>query len=50
MGASMGWGGCMTAVITTVIDIRNDVRWLKRAVQALLDQQGLVVEPEDETD
>jgi hypothetical protein len=27
----------VTAVVTTVIDIRDDVRWLKRAVQALLD-------------
>jgi hypothetical protein len=40
----------VTAIVTTVIDIRDDVRWLKRAVQALLDQQGLVVPPDDEDD
>jgi hypothetical protein len=40
----------VTAIVTTVIDIRDDVRWLKRAVQALLDHQGLVAPPDDEDD
>jgi hypothetical protein len=40
----------VTAIVTTMIDIRDDVRWLKRAVQTLLDHQGLVVPPDDEDD
>lgn len=35
----------LTAVITTVIETRDDVKWLKRAVQALLTDRGLTVEP-----
>ncbi len=31
----------VTAIVTTVIETRDDVRWLKRAVQALLDHAGL---------
>jgi hypothetical protein len=38
----------MTAIITTVAETRDDVRWLRRAVGALLDHQGLTVEPIDE--
>lgn len=37
----------MTAIITTVIETRDDVRWLKRAVQALLTDRGLTVEPDE---
>ena len=41
----------VTAIITTVIETRDDVKWLKRAVQALLADRGLTVEPdENETD
>lgn len=32
-----------TAVISTVIETRDDVKWLKRAVQALLDHNGISV-------
>jgi hypothetical protein len=39
----------VTAVITTVVEIRDDVTWLKRAVQALLTDRNLTV-PEDESD
>ncbi len=37
----------VTAIVTTVVDTRDDLRWLKRAVQVLLDHQGLTVEPND---
>lgn len=37
----------VTAIVTTVIETRDDVRWLKRAVQALLDHAGVVVEPDE---
>ncbi len=40
----------VTAIVTTVVETRDDVRWLKRAVQALLTQQGLTVDPTDTTD
>lgn len=36
----------MTAIITTVVETRDDVRWLKRAVQALLADRGLTLKPE----
>ena len=36
----------VTAIVTTIVETRDDVRWLKRAVQALLDYQGLSVDPE----
>jgi hypothetical protein len=29
------------AIVTTVIETRDDVRWLRRAVQELLDHAGL---------
>ena len=35
----------VTAIVTTVVETRDDVRWLKRAVQVLLDHNGLTVEP-----
>jgi hypothetical protein len=38
----------MTALITTVIETRDDVRWLKRAVQALLVDGNITIEPDDE--
>jgi uncharacterized coiled-coil protein SlyX len=37
----------ITAVISTVIETRDDVKWLKRAVQALLDRNGLAAEDGD---
>lgn len=37
----------VTAIVTTVIETRDDVRWLKRAVQALLDHAGVSVEPDE---
>jgi hypothetical protein len=40
----------ITAIITTVIETRDDVKWLKRAVGVLLTSQGLSVEPDDATD
>ncbi|MGH2819905.1 MAG: hypothetical protein ACRDJ5_04545 [Actinomycetota bacterium] len=33
----------VTAIVTTVAETREDVRWLRHAVQALLDHQGLTV-------
>jgi uncharacterized coiled-coil protein SlyX len=36
----------VTAIVTTVVETRDDVRWLKRAVQVLLDHSGLTVEPD----
>jgi hypothetical protein len=38
----------VTAIITTVIETRDDVRWLKRAVQALLTDRGITIEPDDD--
>ncbi|OLM09178.1 hypothetical protein Ae707Ps1_6125c [Pseudonocardia sp. Ae707_Ps1] len=40
----------VTAIVTTVIETREDVRWLKRAVQALLDQAGITLEPDEHED
>ena len=37
----------VTAIVTTVVEIRDDVKWLKRATQALLTDRNLTV-PEDE--
>ncbi len=34
----------ITAIIGTVIETRDDVKWLKRAVQALLDHNGIGVD------
>ncbi|GAA5037815.1 hypothetical protein [Actinopolymorpha pittospori] len=36
------------AIITTVSETREDVRWLKRAVQVLLEDRGRAVPPEDD--
>jgi hypothetical protein len=38
----------MTALITTVIETRDHARWLKRAVQALLVDRNITIEPDDE--
>ena len=35
----------VTAIVPTVVETRDDVRWLKRAVQALLDHNGVTIEP-----
>ena len=40
----------ITAIVTTVVETRDDVRWLKRAVQLLLDDRGLSVNPDDTDD
>ncbi len=37
----------VTAIVTTVVETRDDVKWLKRAVQALLTDRGLTVEPDE---
>jgi len=39
----------VTAIVTTVAETHDDVKWLKRAVQVLLDHDGLAVEhdPDD---
>jgi len=36
----------VTATVTTVIETRDDARWLKHAVQALLDHAGVELEPD----
>jgi uncharacterized coiled-coil protein SlyX len=33
----------ITAIIGTVIETRDDVKWVKRAVRALLDHNGIAV-------
>jgi hypothetical protein len=38
----------VTAIVTTVVEIRDDVRWLKRAVGALLADRNLTVPEDDE--
>jgi uncharacterized coiled-coil protein SlyX len=38
------------AIVGTVIETREDVRWLKRAVQALLDHNGLQIASHTEED
>jgi uncharacterized coiled-coil protein SlyX len=38
----------VTAIVTTVIETRDDVRWLKRAVQALLAHQGINIDEASE--
>lgn len=40
----------VTAIVTTVVEIRDDVRWLKHAVQALLTHQGLTVATDETED
>jgi hypothetical protein len=37
----------VTAIVTTVVEIRDDVKWLKRAVGTLLADRNLTV-PDDE--
>jgi hypothetical protein len=36
----------VTAIVTTVVEIRIDVKWLTRAVRLLLDDRGLTVDPD----
>jgi uncharacterized coiled-coil protein SlyX len=38
----------ITAIIGTVIETRGDVKWLKRAVGALLDHNGIAVDKDTE--
>jgi len=38
----------VTAIVTTVVEIRDDVKWLKRAVGMLLADRNLIV-PEGES-
>jgi uncharacterized coiled-coil protein SlyX len=40
----------ITAIIGTVVETRGDVKWLKRAVQALLDHNGIGVDRERASD
>jgi uncharacterized coiled-coil protein SlyX len=40
----------VTAIVTTVVEIRDDVRWLKRAMQGLLTHHGLTITPDDTDD
>jgi hypothetical protein len=40
----------VTAIVTTVIETREDVRWLKQAVQALQNHAGVELEPDDGAD
>lgn len=39
----------MTAIVTTVVEIRDDVKWLKRAVGALLADRNISVPQDDES-
>jgi hypothetical protein len=40
----------ITAIITTVVETRDDVKWLKLAVQALLDHNGIRIDGTTEPD
>ena len=40
----------VTAIVTTVVEIRDDVKWLKRAVGALLADRNLTVPDDDSGD
>jgi len=40
----------VTAIIGTVAETRDDVRWLKRAMRALLDHSGVGIDAADEND
>jgi hypothetical protein len=40
----------VTAIVTTVVEIRDDVKWLKRAVGALLADRNLAVQEDDESE
>lgn len=35
----------ITAMVTTIVATRDDVKWLKRAVQALLDHHQIAIQP-----
>ncbi len=37
----------LTAIIGTVVETRDDVKWLKRAVRAVLDRNGIGVDSAD---
>lgn len=39
----------VTAITSTVIETRDDVKWLKGAVKALLDHNGVVFDGRTET-
>jgi len=34
----------ITAIVTTIVETRDDVAWLRRAVQALLDHHGIRID------
>ena len=38
----------VTTIITTVIEARDDVKWLNRAVQALLTDRNITIEEDNE--
>jgi hypothetical protein len=40
----------VTAIVTTVIETRDDVRWLKQAVQALLNHAGVELKADEGAD
>lgn len=40
----------ITAIISTVTETRDDVKWLKRGVQALLQQHGINLDQDHEAD
>lgn len=40
----------VAAIVTAVIEIRDDVKWLKRAVGALLTDRNLTVREDDESE
>ncbi|HEU5469833.1 MAG TPA: hypothetical protein VFV67_04215 [Actinophytocola sp.] len=37
----------LTAIVTTVVEIRDDVKWLRRAVLALLADRDIAVDPDN---
>jgi uncharacterized coiled-coil protein SlyX len=37
----------ITAIVGTVVETRDDVKWLRRAVSALLDHHGITVSGSD---
>lgn len=41
----------ITAIVTTIVETRDDVTWLRQAVQALLDHHGIRIDrdPGDES-
>jgi uncharacterized coiled-coil protein SlyX len=40
----------VTAIVTTVVEIRDDVKWLKRAVGVLLADRNLTVQDDESGD